>query len=76
MALSRYSRRALAALTAAGALAAPAVITPSAAQAAPQSSVGSIDHLGRPAPHVLNQLDAIAKTLNFPRKFGKRSPRL
>ncbi|WP_273351836.1 hypothetical protein [Corynebacterium resistens] len=72
MALSRYSRRALAALTAAGALAAPAVITPSAAQAAPQSSVGPIDHLGRPAPHVLNQLDAIAKNPQLPKEVREK----
>lgn len=72
---SSFSRRALAALTAAGTLLAPAVIAPSAAQAQPpqaQSSASPIDHLGRPAPHVLNQLDAIAKNPQLPKDVREK----
>ena len=57
-----WGRRAATTL-AAMALGATAVISP--AQAAP---VGSLDHLGRPAPHVLNQIEQFANTPGLPDK--------
>lgn len=55
MAISRRTSRAVASITAAFALALPTVFAP--ATAAP---VGSLDSLGRPAPHILAQMEAVA----------------
>lgn len=61
--LRSWTRRAAVATAAALALVAPTALTP--AQAAPPSP---IDHLGRPAPHVLDQIDQFAKTPGLPPK--------
>ena len=55
MAISRRASRAIAALSTAIALSVPATIAP--ASSAP---MGSVDHLGRPAPHVLAQIENVA----------------
>lgn len=63
MAFSRRLTRAAAALTTACALAVPTVVAPTTAGAQVQ---GSIDHLGRPAPHVLDQIEAFANNPQLP----------
>ncbi|HIW96684.1 MAG TPA: hypothetical protein H9867_09455 [Candidatus Corynebacterium gallistercoris] len=73
MAITRRTSRAVAAITAACALAVPTVVEPAPASAQIQ---GSIDHLGRPAPHVLAQIEAFAENPALPENVRSSLKRL
>lgn len=64
VALSRRTSRAVASVTAAIALAVPTLFAP--ATAAP---TGSLDALGRPAPHILSQIEDVANNPNTPKEL-------